>query len=361
MVSIVVPVYNVEKYLRCCLDSIKQQTYTDFEVIMVDDGSTDGSGIICEQYEKADDRFHLIRQENKGLASARNTGIRAAKGDFLYFVDSDDCIHISLLEIVVKVAEREHANIVQIGFADVPSDFTDFHREVEGLEKLADDDAKTDTCKDSSKKGELQDGSPKDSLIIKYSWEECIYLLEKCKPGIEYQRNLQTVVVWTKLYRVSAFKTLLFPEGMRLHEDQMVAHRNFIQAGGMVYVDLPLHFYRKAQASLIRVGWTPKRLAIFDCYEDRINCLLQQKKEKNQYVDLINFVYLRYLVCIFRNYQMAEKTLTGQEKSNCCKEIKQKMKLALKAKTGKIAIQYRCFFRLFLCMPNLICQIVKKR
>ena len=340
MVSIVVPVYNVEKYLRICLDSIKQQTYTDFEVIMVDDGSTDGSGAICEEYEKADGRFHLIRQENKGLASARNTGIRAAKGEYLYFVDSDDCIHVSLLDILVKVAEREHANIVQIGFVDVPSDFTDYTREVEGLEKFAD--------------------TIRDCLLTTYAWEECIYLLENCKPGIEYQRNLQTVVVWTKLYRVSAFDTLLFPEGMRLHEDQMVAHRNFIQSDGMVYVDLPLHFYRKAQASLIRVGWTPKRLAIFDCYEDRLKCLIHQKKEENQYVDLINFVYLRYLICIFRNYQMAEKTLTGQEKSNCCKEIKQKMKLVLKAGTGKIAIKYRFFFGLFLCMPRLVSRIAKK-
>lgn len=91
MVSIIIPVYNVEKYLHICLDSVLAQTYTDYEVILVNDGSKDDSGKICEEYVKRDKRFSLISQDNKGLASARNTGIKAAKGKYIYFIDSDDC------------------------------------------------------------------------------------------------------------------------------------------------------------------------------------------------------------------------------------------------------------------------------
>ena len=83
MISIIIPVYNVEKYLRVCLDSVINQSYSDYEVILVDDGSTDSSPAICDEYCSKDSRFQVIHQENMGLASARNTGIRAAKGEFL--------------------------------------------------------------------------------------------------------------------------------------------------------------------------------------------------------------------------------------------------------------------------------------
>ncbi|MGN0345957.1 MAG: glycosyltransferase family 2 protein [Lachnospiraceae bacterium] len=371
MVSIVVPVYNVEKYLRCCLDSIKQQTYTDFEVIMVDDGSTDGSGSICEEYEKADDRFHLIRQENKGLASARNTGIRAAKGDFLYFVDSDDCIHISLLEIVVKVAEREHANIVQIGFADVPSDFTDYAREVPELQVFLSLPKEDSVSSDNPQKKTLGlgNGNPQSTglemqyldKIHSYSMQECLRILEDGKKGPRYNLNLRTVVVWTKLYRVAAFDSLLFPEGMRLHEDQMVAHRNYIQAGGMVHVDLPLHFYRAAEASLIRTGWSTKRLSIFECYEDRLKWIQNLPEGTAEKQELIDLVYYRYLVCIFRNYFYTDMVLKGEEKKQIGKQLKQKLRSELKKKTGHLNWKQRGFFFCFFLSPTITCRLYKKR
>ena len=88
--SVIVPVYQVEKYLSCCVDSVLRQTFNDFELILIDDGSTDGSSAICAAYELRDERVSLIRQENSGLSAARNAGIRAAKGDYLIFLDSDD-------------------------------------------------------------------------------------------------------------------------------------------------------------------------------------------------------------------------------------------------------------------------------
>lgn len=93
MVSIIVPVYNVEEYLRECVDSVLNQTYSDVEVILVDDGSTDQSGNICDEYAKMDSRIKVIHKKNRGVSSARNTGIETASGERIIFVDSDDCIH----------------------------------------------------------------------------------------------------------------------------------------------------------------------------------------------------------------------------------------------------------------------------
>ena len=90
MISVIVPVYNVEEYLEECLESIKRQTYTDIEVILVNDGSTDRSKEICERYCEKDSRFKLVNQENKGLSGARNRGMLESKGEFISFVDSDD-------------------------------------------------------------------------------------------------------------------------------------------------------------------------------------------------------------------------------------------------------------------------------
>ena len=102
MISIIVPVYNVENYLEECLDSIKNQTYTDIEVILVNDGSTDNSQAICEKYCKQDPRFHLINQENQGQSVARNRGVKESVGKFIMFVDSDDVIKRDMLQQLMK-------------------------------------------------------------------------------------------------------------------------------------------------------------------------------------------------------------------------------------------------------------------
>ena len=98
LISVILPVYNVEAYLRRCIDSILKQTYTEFEVLMIDDGSTDNSGMICDEYCALDHRCKVIHQENRGLSGARNTGLRKALGEYIAFIDSDDYIHPCYLE-----------------------------------------------------------------------------------------------------------------------------------------------------------------------------------------------------------------------------------------------------------------------
>jgi len=111
--SVVVPVYNVERYLNDCLQSILNQNYTDFEVILIDDGSTDQSGAICDEWGEKNNNVHVIHTENKGLSCARNTGIRMAKGDYLVFVDSDDWIEKNSLKGFDEIIEKTHPEIIE--------------------------------------------------------------------------------------------------------------------------------------------------------------------------------------------------------------------------------------------------------
>ena len=111
-VSVIIPVYNAEKYLKRCVDSILSQTFVDFELILVDDGSPDDSGKICDDYRCIDNRVRVIHQENQGVSGARQTGLDAASGDFVIFADPDDWIELTMLEELIEKAEAEDADVV---------------------------------------------------------------------------------------------------------------------------------------------------------------------------------------------------------------------------------------------------------
>lgn len=116
LISVIVPVYNVEAYLNKCIDSILKNDYQNIEVILVDDGSSDHSGKICDEYEQVDGRVSVIHKENGGLSSARNVGLKLAKGDFITFVDSDDSITSNMFRVMLKSALEHNADIVQCGY-----------------------------------------------------------------------------------------------------------------------------------------------------------------------------------------------------------------------------------------------------
>lgn len=122
LISIIIPVYNTEKYLCKCLDSILAQTYTNWEAILVDDGSTDNCGKICDEYVAKDNRFKVIHQENGGVVNARNKGLAIAKGEFLAFVDSDDYIEPTMFEEMLSLAEKDNLDIVWCNLNEIHKD-----------------------------------------------------------------------------------------------------------------------------------------------------------------------------------------------------------------------------------------------
>lgn len=121
-ISVIIPIYNVEKYLICCLESLTFQTFTDWEAICINDGSLDNSAKILEKYAKQDRRFKIITQENQGLSMARNNGLKHACGTYIYFLDSDDRLHPQCLEIAYDTAEKNNAALVCFEFEKTNSD-----------------------------------------------------------------------------------------------------------------------------------------------------------------------------------------------------------------------------------------------
>ncbi len=116
LISIIIPVYNVERYLRECIDSIIAQTYKNLEIILVDDGSSDKSGEICDEYSKKDSRIKVIHKKNGGLSDARNVALDITKGDYIGFIDSDDYIEKDMFQILYNLAEEYNAEISSISF-----------------------------------------------------------------------------------------------------------------------------------------------------------------------------------------------------------------------------------------------------
>ena len=115
LISVIVPVYNVEKYINRCIDSILSQTYGYLEIILVDDGSKDSSGIICDAYKKIDSRIKVIHKENGGLSSSRNIGLDLCKGDYICFIDSDDWIAADTIEHLLLMITKYDGDCAQIG------------------------------------------------------------------------------------------------------------------------------------------------------------------------------------------------------------------------------------------------------
>ena len=118
-VSIIIPVYNVEQYLERCLETVVNQSYKGLEIILVDDGSTDGSGKICDKYKELDERIVCIHKENGGLSSARNAGVNIATGEYFVFVDSDDWVSIRMVETLTKALQKNNSDIVCCEFYNV--------------------------------------------------------------------------------------------------------------------------------------------------------------------------------------------------------------------------------------------------
>ena len=119
LISIIVPIYKVEIYLRKCIDSIVNQTYKNIEILLIDDGSPDNCGIICDEYAKKDERIKVIHKENGGLSDARNYGIEASTGDYIIFIDSDDYVSESMCENLLICALENNADIVSCNFKEI--------------------------------------------------------------------------------------------------------------------------------------------------------------------------------------------------------------------------------------------------
>ncbi|WP_261089067.1 glycosyltransferase family 2 protein [Streptococcus mitis] len=219
MISVIVPVYNVEEYLEECLESIRKQSYQDIEVILVNDGSTDGSQAICEHFCQTDNRFRLINQKNQGLSVARNRGVKDSLGEYIMFVDSDDVVKENIIEVLLSYMKPD-VDLVE--------------------------------CNLTQNKEELQKNKPIQVVFEGNSPESII----KCIAFKEVK-----FCAFTKLYRREIVEKVPFLEGI-IYEDVYTGMNYLKYIRKMVAVDLKGYYYRVRPNSIMTTSFSEKNLDI---------------------------------------------------------------------------------------------------
>ena len=238
LISIVVPVYNVVDYVGACLDSILNQSYKNLEIILVDDGSTDGSGDVCDAYASQNDNFIVIHQENGGLSVARNAGLDLVRGESVTFVDSDDMIHREYISTLYKYIETERADISAISSVTIH-----------------DGDLVPTTA-------------PRGPVKVFYSGEDAV-------ESMLYQQGFIDNSAWGKLFKVKLFESHRFPVGM-LYEDLATIPFVCLEAKNIATSDTPMYFYRARENSLLD-RFSLRRAHILDVVDDMVKHMEQYK------------------------------------------------------------------------------------
>ena len=239
-ISVIVPVYKVEAYIHRCVDSILSQSYTDFELIIVDDGSPDNCGTICDKYAKLDSRIHVIHQKNGGLSAARNAGIDWAfansNSQWLTFIDSDDWIHPEYLYFLLNAAVS----------ANLPLSICNFVRTT-GTEPIID--------------------SKNLNAIV---WDSEDFFVE---------HNVNAIIACGKVYKKESFRHIRFPVG-RIHEDEFTTYKLLFATKKVAVIDAPLYYYYQNDNGIMRSPWSPKRLVLLSAFRERLFFLISKGYQK---------------------------------------------------------------------------------
>ena len=239
-ITVIVPVYNVENYLDKCLDSVIRQTYKNIEIIVVNDGSTDSSGAICQEFAQRDSRIIYIEKENGGLSDARNVGLEKMTGSYVTFIDSDDWVELDYVEILYKKIIEYQADIV-VG------NYYSFN-ESEGMYYF-----------------HIFGDSYYERVYDNVSIFENLYESQEMK-------SFALISVWGKLYKADLFKQLRFDIG-KLGEDGYLNQKIYLLAEKTIYLNKGLYAYRQREGSSSRI-WTEKWMhALVDSMSERITLL----------------------------------------------------------------------------------------
>lgn len=270
LISIIVPIYKVENYLERCIESILNQTYKDIEIILVDDGSPDKCGEICDNYAMRDNRIKVIHKQNGGLSEARNFGIDIANGEYILFIDSDDFIDKNMCEFLINEAKENDSDIVMCNYYIVKENeyfinkmlVTDNRISLTNLEMMK------------------------------------IFFLKGYR---------ETLITWNKLYRRKLFytnKNIRFPVG-RLNEDIFTTYRLYYVANKIVVINKPLYYYVLRKESIMGNFSEKNIIAHMDCIKE--SYIFAKDKEKNiRY--MIQIASLRmYFICLYLGLKNKDK------------------------------------------------------
>lgn len=251
-ISVIIPVYNVEKYIKKCLDSVVNQTYKNLEIILIDDGSKDESGQICDEYAKLDDRLKVIHRENKGVSSARNLGLDIATGEYIGFVDPDDWLHLEMYEILMLEMSSGDFDVVECNYCMA-----------------------------------FEDGSEK----VRHG---------HCKKYDNYADILHDLFttdishgIWNKLYKKSAVDGIRFNSELVIAEDSLYLYQ-CAKNIKLKCIDKPLYYYFQRSASVLNRGF---HKGFFD--KLNVSELVRKDCNTDSLINAYNSYYLANLISMF--------------------------------------------------------------
>ena len=222
VVSVIVPIYKVEKFLYKCIKTILQQSYKNLEIILVDDGSPDNCGKMCDEYATQDRRIKVIHKQNGGLSDARNAGIDIATGDYITFIDSDDYIMSDMIESLMNIIVEEDTDIAQCDYIRSEGD------SIIGLQHDLSQNNKCNVFSENKMSAYLKD-------------------------------NKISTAAWGKIYKKSLFNAIRFPVG-RLHEDVFTTYKLIHEAGSVAVTDYVGYVYRITENSITTSKFSPQKL-----------------------------------------------------------------------------------------------------
>ncbi|RZF61676.1 glycosyltransferase family 2 protein [Sphingobacterium corticibacterium] len=255
LVSVIVPIYNVEQYLEVCVESLRRQTYANLEIILVNDGSPDGCGAMCDRHQQLDDRIVVVHKSNGGLSDARNAGLDICTGEFIAFVDSDDVVHCRYVELLLNHISQ--SDMVYCGYSSF------------------EDDININPC-------------------AEIPTEEVTYHTQADAYGILTDpANTLLVVSWNKLYKRCLWDGLRFKKGV-LHEDEFIIHHLVCKVQKITWLGVPLVYYRQRGESIT-----------------------SDKRSKKSFTDKLNAYYDRYLFFMAEGLLIEKNILLQQIYYRC--------------------------------------------
>lgn len=265
LVSVIVPIYNVENYLARCINSLLQQTYSNIEILLINDGSEDNCELICQEFLARDNRIRYYKKENGGLSSARNFGIDRANGEYLVFVDSDDYVSKEMIKVLLDTSLSNNADMVECAFLE-------FYE--------------NETVNDSNVDNALNNKS--------YAPYEAINSLI-CNTGI-------TPIAWNKIYKKEIFDELRYKVGI-YHEDEEIIVKLLSTCKKICKINNPLYFYMKREGSITNSKFNKKHLDIIKIMDERIKILKRLNCNKHlisltivRFSNICNELYAKMLV-----------------------------------------------------------------
>ena len=276
-ISVIIPIYNMEKLLNRSLDSVMNQSYQNLEVIMVDDGSTDKSADICKEYAAKDPRFLYFYEENSGPSAARNLGLEKCTGNYIAFLDPDDYLHVDMYAQMLRALQETHAGMAICDYRVVYGD-------------------------------EPYDSEPAYTLqILNRRQAQTIYFEDTHSATV-------ATVVWNKLIPASVMKKFRFPDSRMVGEDESVIYKVLYSFGQIVYVKAPYYNYFVCDGSIMNSRFNVKRFDLFKAYDERISFYIKHKE-----YDLCRKMFFLYIHMYCSFVELSKQT--GEDYSGVYKKI----------------------------------------